>query len=118
MSWWLAENQPGNYKDGEWSVRTSYSSHLWYDCLELYSERYQERVAECAKRSWEGGPYAMGERGSSGRAGTPGQTKSWALNIQIYSHEILIQRPLAWQLRSILTRGGMIRLHRRCLNGR
>jgi hypothetical protein len=71
-------------------VRTTYSCRLWQNCLEIYSKRYQERVVGYAIRSWEGDPYALGKGGSSGRAGTQGRTKSWALNIPFDSRNITI----------------------------
>ena len=38
------------------------------------------------------------------------------LNILVKYHNTLTQRSLAWHLRNIMARGGMIRLHRRCLS--
>ena len=45
--------------------------------------------------------------GSSRRAGTHGQVNLWVLNILEKYHNTLIQRVLAWQLRSILARTGI-----------
>ena len=60
----------------------SHSSYLPYCC---YLERRRGRVAEYAIGNLDGDPYASGERGLSGVAGTHGQVKLWDLVVQIFS---------------------------------
>ena len=56
-------------------MRESHPSHLLY----CYLEHHQETVVEYAIRNLEGDPYASGEKGLSGGAGTRGQVKLWLL---------------------------------------
>ena len=71
----------GSDEDGGLSMRVSHSSYLPYCC---YLERRRGRVAEYAIRNLDGDPYASGERGLSGGAGTQSQVKLWVL-VQIFS---------------------------------
>ena len=58
----------GNDEDGDLLVRPSHSSYC-------HSKHHWGRVVECVIRSLDGDPYASGERGLSGGAGTQALVK-------------------------------------------
>ena len=79
MNWGLLGSDD---EDGGLSMGASHSSYLPYCC---YLERHRGRIAEYAIRNLDGDPYASGERGLSGGAGSHGQVKLWVLVVQIFS---------------------------------